>query len=78
MIKVFCVAAIAVTLGASAQALPRASLLQSNTITTQVAYGCGVGRTRVNGVCVSRRNIRGVRRCVLWGVGRVCRRWRWY
>lgn len=78
MIKFVCIAAMTLALGASAQAMPRAPLHQSNGITTQVAYGCGVGRTRVRGVCVSRRNIRGVRRCVVWGVGRVCRRWRWY
>lgn len=78
MIKFVCIAAMTLALGASAQAMPRAPLHQSNGITTQVAYGCGIGRTRVRGVCVSRRNIRGVRRCVVWGVGRVCRRWRWY
>jgi hypothetical protein len=78
MIKLICVAAVALILGASAQAMPRVPLHQSEGITTQVAYGCGVGRTRINGVCVSRRHIRGVRRCVLWGVGHVCRRWRRY
>lgn len=78
MIKFVCVAAIALALGASAQAMPRTAVHQPDGITTQVAYGCGIGRTRVGGVCVRRRNIRGVRRCVVWGVGHVCRRWRWY
>jgi len=31
-------------------------------MTTQVAVGCGVGRTRVNGVCVARTTKRQVRR----------------
>jgi len=78
MIKLIGVTAIALAIGVSAQAMPRAPLHQSDGVTTQVAYGCGLGRTRVRGVCVSRRTIRGVRRCAVWGVGHVCRRWRWY
>jgi len=78
MIKLIAVAAIAFALAPSAQAMPSVSHHQSDGITTLAAYGCGAGRTRINGVCVSRRNIRGVRRCVVWGVGHVCRRWRWY
>jgi hypothetical protein len=78
MIKFLGIAAIALAIGGSAQAMPLPPLQQSEGITAHVAYGCGIGRTRVRGVCVSRRNIRGVRRCVVWGVGHVCRRWRRY
>lgn len=78
MIKFIGIAAITLALGASAHAAPKVPLQQLDGMATQVAYGCGLGRTRVRGVCVSRRNIRGVRRCVVWGAGHVCRRWRWY
>jgi hypothetical protein len=78
MIKLIGITALAVLLGASAQAMPLTPLHQPDGMTAKIAYGCGVGRTRVRGVCVSRRNIRRVRRCVAWGAGRVCRRWRWY
>jgi hypothetical protein len=40
---------------------------------TQIAVGCGPGRTMVNGVCVARTTIRqtrrAVRRCVRWQGG---------
>jgi hypothetical protein len=45
---------------------------------TPVVAGCGIGRTRVNGVCVARTTIRqtrrAARRCARWN-GRVCARW---
>jgi hypothetical protein len=75
MIKLIAAAAIAFAFATSAQAMPSVSHHQSAGTSTLVAYGCGVGRTRINGVCVSRRTIRGVRRCAVWGVGHVCRRW---
>jgi hypothetical protein len=78
MIKLIGVTAIALILGMPAQAMPSAPPQSTDGIVTQVARGCGIGRTRVRGVCVSRRTIRGVRRCAVWGVGHVCRRWRWY
>ena len=78
MIRLVGVTALALVVASSAQALPRAPLHQPDGMTMQVARECGVGRTRVRGVCVRRRTIRGVRRCVMWGVGHVCRRWRWY
>ena len=60
MIKFIGVDAVTLALGASEQAMPRAPLHQSDGISTQIAYGCGIGRTRVGGVCVSRRNMRGL------------------
>ncbi len=37
---------------------------QPDGMITQVAYGCGPGRTRVRGVCVARTTIRHTRRHV--------------
>jgi hypothetical protein len=39
-----------------------------------IAYGCGMGKTRVGGVCVARTNIRQARRCMRW-TGHVCAAW---
>jgi hypothetical protein len=70
--------AFALALAASAQAMPVTPLHQPDGMITQVAYGCGAGRTRVNGVCVARttkRHVRReVRRCARWHGG-TCVRW---
>ena len=50
----------------SAQSMPLAPL-HPDEITTQVAYGCGPGRTRIRGVCVARTTIRHTRRAVRRG-----------
>ncbi|OSJ37023.1 hypothetical protein BSZ19_01340 [Bradyrhizobium japonicum] len=51
------------------------TLPQSESLNTPVAAACGVGRTRINGVCVARTTIRqtrrAVRRCLRWQ-GNVC------
>ena len=78
MIRFIAIAAFALAFATSAQAMSPAPLHQPEGMTTQVAYGCGPGRTRVRGVCVARTTKRQVRRCVVWGVGNVCRRWRYY
>ena len=75
MIRLIAVAAFALAVATSAQAMSPAPLYLPDGLTTQVAFGCGPGRTRIRGVCVSRAAIRQVRRCALWGVGHVCRRW---
>jgi hypothetical protein len=54
---------------------PPAPLAQPEGLTAHAAYRCGPGRTRVRGVCVARSTKRQVRRCAVWGVGNVCRRW---
>jgi hypothetical protein len=58
------VAALALTVTTSVQAASPAPLHQTDAMTTitQVAVGCGVDRTRVGGVCVSRIAKRQVRR----------------
>ena len=79
MMKLIAVAAFALAVATSEQAMSPAPLPQSDGMTTQVAFGCGPFRTRVAGVCVARvtkRHIRRqVRRCAMWGAGHVCRRW---
>ncbi len=79
MIRLIAVVALAVA--TSAEAMTPAPLHQPDSMITQVAYGCGPGRTRVRGFCVARTTIRhvrrGVRRCALWHGG-VCARWHYY
>jgi hypothetical protein len=75
MIRLIAVAAFALAVATSPQAMSPAPLYQPDGMTTQVAFGCGPGRTRIGGVCVARTTIRQVRRCAVWGVGHVCRRW---
>ncbi|TMJ04037.1 MAG: hypothetical protein E6G97_07525 [Alphaproteobacteria bacterium] len=65
----------ALALATSAQAMPLAPLHQTGGMTVDAAYRCGVGRTRVGGVCIARTTKRQVRRCAVWGAGSVCRRW---
>jgi len=78
MIKLIAVAAFALAVATSAQAMSPAPLHQADGMITQVAYGCGPGMTRVRGVCVSRvakRHVRReARRCAVWGGG-ACIRW---
>jgi hypothetical protein len=78
MIRLIAIAVFAVALTTSAQAMPAAPVHQPDGLVTQVAFGCGLFRTRVGGVCVARTTIRQtrrrIRRCVVWNGG-VCRRW---
>jgi hypothetical protein len=69
------VAAFALNVATSAQAMSPAPVNKPDGMTTRVAYGCGPFRTRVGGVCVARTTKRQVRRCAVWGAGNVCRRW---
>ena len=64
MVKLIAVAAFALAVTTPAQAMSPAPLPQLDGLTTQVAVGCGVGRTQVNGVCVARTTKRQVRRAV--------------
>ena len=64
MLRLIAVAAFALTVATSAQAMSPAPLPQLDGMTTQVAVGCGVGRTRVGGVCVARTTKRQARRAV--------------
>ena len=64
MMKLIAVAAFALTSATSVLAMSPAQLRQTDAMTTstEVAVGCGVGRTRVRGVCVARTTTRQVRR----------------
>ena len=64
MIKSIAVAAFVLAVATSAEAMSPAPIHQPDGMTTQVAYGCGLGRTRVAGVCVARTTKRQVRRQV--------------
>jgi hypothetical protein len=61
MLRVIAVA-LALALASSAQAVPLAPLQPPDGVSTEVAYGCGAGRTRVQGVCVARTIKRQARR----------------
>ena len=78
MIRLIIVAGFAIAVATSAQAMMLAPLPESDGMITQVAAGCGAGRTMVNGVCVARTTIRQTRReerrCVRW-TGSVCAAW---
>jgi hypothetical protein len=65
MIRLIAVATFALAVASSAQAVSPAPLHQLDGMITKVAVGCGVGRTRVNGVCVARTTVRQVRRGAL-------------
>jgi hypothetical protein len=73
MTKWIAAAGFALWLATSAQAMTPAPLPQPNDMITQVAVGCGPGRTRINGVCVARTTIRHTRRAVRrCAVGMTC------
>lgn len=78
MIRLIAFAAFALVVTTSAQAMTVAPVHEPDSMITQVAWACGPGSTRVNGVCVARTTIRHarreVRRCVLWHGG-ACARW---
>ncbi len=78
MIRLIAVAAFALAVATSAEAMTPAPIYQPEGVITQVALGCGLGRTRVGGVCVARTTIRharrAVRRCARWHGG-VCARY---
>ena len=78
MIRLIAVAGFAIAVATSAQAMTLAPLPQPDAMITQVAVGCGPGRTMVSGVCVARTTIRQTRReerrCLRW-TGNVCAAW---
>jgi hypothetical protein len=77
MIRLIAFAAFALAVTTSAQATTVAPVHEPDGMITQVAYGCGPGRTRVHGVCVARTTIRQYRRCVRWHGG-ACVGWHYY
>lgn len=75
MLRMIAVAGFALTIATSAHGMTPAPLAPPDGMVTQIAVGCGMGRTRVDGVCVARTTVRqtrrAVRRCVRWNAG-VC------
>jgi hypothetical protein len=75
MIRLIVIAGFALSFATSALALTATPIPLPDSMITQVAAACGVGRTRVGGVCVARTTVRHarreVRRCVRWNAG-VC------
>jgi hypothetical protein len=75
MLRFIAVAGFVLSVATSAQGMTPAPLALPDAMVTQVAVGCGPGRTRIDGVCVARTTVRqtrrAVRRCVRWRGG-VC------
>jgi len=73
MLRLIAIAGFALSISTSAQAITPVPLPQVDEMVTQVAVGCGPGRTRIDGVCVARTTVRqtrrAVRRCVRWQGG---------
>jgi hypothetical protein len=73
MLRLIAIAGFVLSISTSPQAMTPAPLPQVDDMISQVAVGCGAGRTRVNGVCVARTTVRqtrrAVRRCVRWQGG---------
>jgi hypothetical protein len=73
MLKLIAIGGFALTIATSAQGMTPAPLAPQDGMVTQVAVGCGPGRTRIDGVCVARTTIRHARRearrCVRWNAG---------
>ena len=66
MIRIISVAFVLALASSSAQAIPLAPIQQPDSMITPVVAACGVGMTRVNGVCVARAAKRHARRCARW------------
>lgn len=62
MIRIVAVAFI-LAAGATAYAMPRASIHQADSLVTTVREACGAGMHRVNGVCVRTAARRNAARC---------------
>jgi hypothetical protein len=64
MIRLIAVAGFALLVATSTQAMTPAPIPQPDGMITQTALACGIGRTRINGVCVARTTVRHARRVV--------------
>jgi hypothetical protein len=71
------VAAFALAVTTSAQAMTVATVHESDGMITQAAWLCGPFMTRINGVCVFRSTVRHARRCVRW-YGGACLQYYYY
>jgi hypothetical protein len=75
MLRLIAIAGFTLTIATAAQGMTPAPLVPPDDMVTQIAVGCGPGRTRIDGVCVARTTVRqtrrAVRRCLRWNGG-VC------
>jgi hypothetical protein len=69
MIRLLASAAFVFAVTTSAQAMAVAPVHEPDGMITQVAWACGPGMTRINGVCVARTTVRHARRCARWSGG---------
>ena len=81
MLRLLAAARFALTLVTSADAITPEPLHQPDEMITQIAHGCGAGRTSVGTACVARTTIRhtrrasrAIRRCATWHRG-ICAGW---
>ena len=69
MVRLISLAAFALAVATSAQAMTIAPVYEPDGAITEVAWACGPGMTRINGVCVARTTVRHARRCARWSGG---------
>jgi hypothetical protein len=69
MIRFIILAAFALAVTTSARAMTVAPVHGPDNMIAQVAWACGPGMTRINGVCVARATVRHARRCARWNGG---------
>jgi hypothetical protein len=62
MMRLVALAGFALAVATSAQAMPRTTPAQTDSLVTQVRQGCGIGRIMVSGHCVVRPDVRVERR----------------
>ena len=75
MIRLFTIAAFALSVATSAQAMTFAPHHQPGRVVMHAHMGCAVGGVRVNGVCVARATLGCYRGCLLWWPRCECPRW---
>ena len=66
MTKLIALAVFALAFTTSVQALTVPPVHEPAGTVAQVAWLCGPGMTRINGVCVARVAVRHARRCARW------------
>ena len=67
MIRLIAIAAVALAVATSAQAMSPTPLHQADGVITQVRQACGAGMHMVNGTCITTSARRHVRRGVITG-----------
>lgn len=71
MIKLLAALTLALVVAMPAEAMTPARISQPDDMIARVGWACGMGKIRVNSVCVPRTMILQNRRCLRWHAG-VC------